>query len=612
MAFHANRVSQRKTDRGLDEQKNHLATPFVNRPTDMQRLNKFTHCVLVGLFCATLLNMRVQQSSGQSPAPPDASAAPAGASNATECAEVFFNGILDGNQESVHKVTFCPTHLDRLAIRALVRFGGAAERFREKFVETYGADAWKRFNDDQHLPYKAGAAAGANGSISAMRRDQIPPLILEATANALENESYTSVPNAPHQLKLFRKQGRWFVRSETLLNETDPEALRNLTNFLGGMAVEIERFYHAIGRDGVTPDDIDFEFGVASLVSMGANQFQNIRHRFDVSTLPTPTPFESIGDVSLLPALDVVTERHYRQKGQVFANAFLGETPNAYVEQLAAELRELVDPAQIAALRDRVRQHCNASEELVTRIEGIDYQSERGFRVTGKIGKGEQESEIEMYEVDGQWIGLTVRSPRFAIDSRNLTARKQPLADRHEKFFSLVVNGDSKGAYQIFSGGAQPSGEDYEQFADSIPDHMEWDGNVPLTTRAAWSNGERVVRVYSFLRVKIDGEPHRIRSVSEHAFRRGKWEFLGFDSGAIDRQFILNDDTLAEKFFRALGSGDGQACYLQFSERSRSQIHASVLSAYCKKFHNEFGPLQSIDLSKYYSEAKFIGESTSD
>ena len=115
---------------------------------------------------------------------------PAGAVSAEECVKIFFTSMLDGDLERNRSVSLSRSHLDRLANDVIVQFGGAADRFRSKFVKTYGEEAWKKFNDPKHLPYKEGALVGANGSVTVMERSLIPGLVEEARRNATESRSY--------------------------------------------------------------------------------------------------------------------------------------------------------------------------------------------------------------------------------------------------------------------------------------------------------------------------------------------------------------------------------------------------------------------------------------
>jgi len=181
---------------------------------------------------------------------------PLGATTAGQCADDFLTSILEGDASKSHNVSLFRTQLDRRSHAIMLRFGKAADQFRTKFVKTYGADAWQKFNDPNHLPHAKGAAAGANGSVTVLTRDQLATMIEQATQNAKDGKSFVPIPNSEEKLELIKQDGRWFARSETMAGLDDPEQTKKVANLLGSVSVELERNIHAIGRPGLTADDL--------------------------------------------------------------------------------------------------------------------------------------------------------------------------------------------------------------------------------------------------------------------------------------------------------------------------------------------------------------------
>ena len=528
-----------------------------------------------------------------------------GAATPGECIEQSLTGMLDGNWDTFSNVTHCETLLEQKLQKTLFRFASAGDRFRTKFIASYGEEAWKTFNDPNHLPYEEGAAAGGNGSITVLERSAIPQLVEEANQNATDTESSTSIPNTTDRMKLIKRDGRWFLASQSLLGNIEQADAANLINLLGNVSVEIERFENAIGLEGITPDDIDFEFGVASLAAMGMN-IPAANSRFDTESLPQPEPFEEIGDPTPLISLDFETFKKYQDSATTLGNTFLKDSPEAFIQLLAPEVQGLVDPQTIESLRNRVRSRWGDAAEFT--ITDLNFDQTTGYELLGTIGTEQDTAQFSAFGTGEKWIGIAIEADQFGIDTCNVERNIESYFEESENFFNHFINGETEAAFRIMFDGAEPSGAEFDNFVNNVPEGLKLLEQTRIGARVFGSDQNRRLRIMTLVKVQEGEEIWLARCANDFAFTDEGWDFVEYDSGFIGGGFVLNDHSNAEAFLHAMGNGDTEACLELFHEDMRAQVQPSVFKAFCRDFHETFGKFKSIDLNQFQSKANFEEE----
>lgn len=528
-----------------------------------------------------------------------------GAATPEECVEQALTNMLDGNWEAFDRLTHCPTLLDQKLQRAVFRFASSGDRFRTKFIEKYGAEAWERFNDPNHLPYEEGAAAGGNGAIAVIEREEIAKLTQEAKQNATETESNTSIPNSTDRLKLIKRDGRWLVVSHSLFGNPSHEESLNLTNFLGNVAVEIERFEHAIGLEGVTPDDIDFEFGLASLKAMGI-ELPNANQRFDVESLPEPKPFEVIDKLAPLFTVDEETLERFMNSANEFGKTFLEKSPESFIRMLDPAVQGLVSSSEIQSLQDRVRSRWANEVQLL--ITDVKFDLETGYQFIGSFGTEQDPARLTAFSTGDQWIGIAIDGELFGIDTCNVTETTESQYDESERFFKRLVDGDAKGAYQILFDGAEPTGEEFENFAKGVPDGLKLLKKKRLGARLIGTTQGCRLRIMTLVEVQEGEATWWTRCLNIFESTSDGWDFIEYDSGDIGGEFLINDHSRAEAFLHALGNGDDGACMQLFHEEMQFEVQPIVFKAFCRDFSKSHGKFKSINQNHFLSKANFDDE----
>lgn len=529
-----------------------------------------------------------------------------GADSPGECIELSLTSMLDGDWDAFTQVTLCLTPLEQKLQEVGFRFASAGDRFRKKFIDEYGEDAWERFNDPEHIPYEEGTGSRGNGGITVLKRSEIPKLAEEANENATEFESSTSIPNSSARMELIQRDGRWFMLNHTLFGDLNPEETVAIINFLGHVGSEIERFEQAIGLEGITPDDIDFEFGLASLKAMGMS-LPNANSRFDVSSLPEPTPFENVGDVDSQIPLDLEAFKRYQESALELGNAFLKESPDAFIQLLAPEVQELVSPQSIQLLRNRVLSRWGDENNQIT-ITDVSFDRDSGYQVVGLLGDEQDQASFTAFGAGEKWIGISIEADQFGIDTCNVTDNIEAYFEESETFNKFFINGNSREAYRILFDGAEPSGEDYNTFAQDLPENLVLLGLKRIGARVFGNGQSRQLRIMTLASVQEGEATWMARCSNDFDYTSDGWDFVEFDSGSIGGEFVLNDHQHAEAFLRALGDGDSQACMNLMHDELRAVVQPSVLEAFCADFQRSFGKYESIDTSQFSSKANFEEE----
>jgi hypothetical protein len=132
------------------------------------------------------------------------------------------------------------------------RYLQATVLFRDDFVAEYGQKAWQRFNSPTHSPGKANATLTLN----------IPDddILDNLQIDIQGDRAIVKAPGEPQPMILRKIKGGWIVDMETL-EPAGGQSLDASMELMNQLAPIIVKYRKAIGKEGITPDDIDYELG---------------------------------------------------------------------------------------------------------------------------------------------------------------------------------------------------------------------------------------------------------------------------------------------------------------------------------------------------------------
>jgi len=165
--------------------------------------------------------------------------------------------------------------------RSLVDSARAVDEFRVRFIEAYGQEAWARFQspkgDDGH---------GAHMNL------ELPDF--QAIEDQLSTWNVTSdnqgrcdvLRGVPLQVK--KIDGGWVVEGQHLFS--DRQALRQTTQLQNALAAFIRKYIKALGRNGISAEDVDYQMGKDMIRCLMGVEFvsggkQALPDRFDIDAL---------------------------------------------------------------------------------------------------------------------------------------------------------------------------------------------------------------------------------------------------------------------------------------------------------------------------------------
>jgi len=160
-------------------------------------------------------------------------------------------------------------------VAAIADVGRVAMDFKTAFVKAYGEQAWKDFQDPAKGPKEGNASLNLP---SAKAVADIAKMKFEIK----DGKAECQVPNAPTPLVLVKSGDGWFVDAASLLPPgAQPEAF---VKMMRSLAAELAKYKKAIGKKGISGEDIDAELGRAfAKALMGISTPQP--HRFDIDKI---------------------------------------------------------------------------------------------------------------------------------------------------------------------------------------------------------------------------------------------------------------------------------------------------------------------------------------
>jgi len=173
-------------------------------------------------------------------------------------------GLLDGDEKKFSSAVLAKNPKDQELIKALVKFVTAAQKFKTAFVAQYMDKGWDRFNDPKYDP--------GNGEGNTTLRLQTKMEALDAVKAAKIDEkgdtATCEIEQKSGKKKTWKfakvkdkdKEG-WLVSAETFTDGSSD--VDKTIKILNGYAELLPKYQRAIGKEGITADDIDVELGKA-------------------------------------------------------------------------------------------------------------------------------------------------------------------------------------------------------------------------------------------------------------------------------------------------------------------------------------------------------------
>jgi hypothetical protein len=171
---------------------------------------------------------------------------------------------------------FTGTGEELKAMESVAEFITAALSFRDKFIKTYGEQAWKDFQSPEGGPREGNATLDVVTEADIREAAKMEILVER-------NRARFTPPGETQEVVAVRTDGGWLIQVSSLLPpNADPESFATMMSVT---AAEVSKYEEAIGRQGIKPEDIDAELGRALMkVIVGAST--NAPHRFDIDNLP--------------------------------------------------------------------------------------------------------------------------------------------------------------------------------------------------------------------------------------------------------------------------------------------------------------------------------------
>lgn len=178
------------------------------------------------------------------------------------------SSLQDGRRQAFLSC-FVGTPEEMAGPRALYVFSQAGIAFRRDFIKAYGQEGWEKFQNED--------PGGANAKL-----DLVPTDVSDIRIEVQGRQARAINPDGGKPLPLVAVEGGWAIPAAKMLPPGAEPA--KLEAMMEKMAAAISKYRKAIGREGVTVSDIDFELGRALMKIMTGMEI-DAPHRFDIDKM---------------------------------------------------------------------------------------------------------------------------------------------------------------------------------------------------------------------------------------------------------------------------------------------------------------------------------------
>jgi hypothetical protein len=199
----------------------------------------------------------------------------------------YYEGLCTADEDKLFKAVKADDQQKDL-LKALIGFTKVGTEFRDAFIIQYGQAGWTRFNDPNVDP------GNGEGNANLAVPDLKEQLTKIANVQIVEkkDEAFADLPDPSGKVQRWRmvmvlQDGRvdgWVVDSASLLTPEGTDVPK-LTAELRKMTDLVAKHRKAIGKPGITGDDIDVELGKQVVQELTGTPARG-RQRYDVDKLP--------------------------------------------------------------------------------------------------------------------------------------------------------------------------------------------------------------------------------------------------------------------------------------------------------------------------------------
>ena len=516
---------------------------------------------------------------------PDASEA-TGAVTPGDAGLEYFFCLLSGDIERAKKVC-TNTGPFWSVFEGTADFGEAATRFRRRFIEDYGRSAWNTFNDENHVP-RSVKGNTANGGVTVLELFEFTRIYRELNENQSENESSCRYPNTETELVAIKKEGRWYVDLEKS-TPINVEQIDSILELFSALSTGLRRVTPAIGREGVSPNQIDYELGRISIQAMGG------------APLP-PQPDFTLDDLPEL--IDGPTEKSkdVAKSARGIIESLLVSGDSSGFESLHSEVQRVTDPAvfsrQIKTLRS-VLDGIDPSEINFDFVEPITNKD--SWQIVARLKNQQRTGILNLYLFENKLVGVQVQFGNYALDTRFASRNVENVIETAKTLFTAVFKHDVDKVVSFYPDDPDFREEFESDFEVMLSKQYDKIAVLPAVIKIQWPPTEEGLTLTCRQLVQYEFENNdkftrmpcdTISLLSEET----QYPLGNFTLGQNDDEYYSDDSEKLVSTLKAFCSGDSNQVLALMHYSLAEDVEKPTLQAYVKSFRKNFGEFNSVDM----------------
>ena len=517
---------------------------------------------------------------------------PMGALTPGDAGLEFFIGMMTGDAQRVQNVCVNTESIWNVT-EATIDFANNATRFRRRFIEKYGRSAWDTFNDENHVPRRIKGNT-ANGNITVLEIEEFARIYRELTANQTNEDSRCRFPNTEANLVVLQRDGRWFVdleESTPIAGEASTELILSL---FGSLSDAVEHLTPAIGMEGVTPDQIDYEMGRITLAAMNQPAMP-AQPDFSLENLPklTKGPTEK----------GKATEKFVRD----FLATLISGGEDVGFQQLHSEVQNFTDPAVFAKQVQTLRSCLKGLEPGQVEIEMVEpTTNQHSWQVIAKFEYHEQTGLMNLYLFEDKLVGLEVLFGDYALDTRFASRNTEQITETSKSLLTAVYEHDTDKVVSFY-----PDEADFKEtfesgFADVLRTKFDKIQVLPPSIKVQWPPNEDGLILTCRQLVQYEHANRIVRMPCDTNWQiaKGSQTLLPtFGLGDNDDDYYSNETENFVASIKAFCSGDSDNIIARLDPRY--SIEKPVMQAYAESCAQNFGKFESLDRTRFNSRVEY-------
>ena len=501
----------------------------------------------------------------------------------------YFFCLLAGDAEPAKKVC---TNTDTFwsVCESTANFVGSAAQFRRRFIEQYGRSAWNAFNDENHTPRRVNGGA-ANGSLTVMELDEFTWIYRELNENQSEDESSCRYPNTETELVVIKKEGRWYVDLEKS-TPMEVEQIESILTAFRGISTGVRQLTPAIGREGVSPNQIDYELGRISLRALGKGEFP-------------PQPDFTLDELPRLVDGPTEKSKNVAKSARGFLDALLTSGDSSGYQHLHSEVQRVTDPAvfsqQIKTLRS-VLDGVDPSEINFDFVEPITNRD--SWHIIAKLNNQERAGMLNLYLFENKLVGVQVQFGNYALDTRFASRNMEKVIETAKTLLTAVFKHDIDKVASFY--------QDDPNFRESFESNFETLLSkqfseivaLPSVVKIQWPPTEKglTLTCRQLIQYEVDDSDKLVRlpcDTTSLLSNEAQNPLGNFTLGDNNDEFYSNDAEKLASTLKAFCSGDSKQVLALMHSDEAEGVEKPTLQAYVSNFRKNFGEFDSVDMRDF-------------